>query len=145
MFKLYPNFERDRPVQDALRTRTSHVSFRLHEFPGTKCPGLRGSSIKLMRDEVRPRDLMIGPRDTEAMSLGTHRWKAWAWSKQRYVITSKPRGLMWWVQVETARGAFLKRTIRWVEHRRCFKWSADLAQDKQEIHMGHLDHAGTEG
>ena len=30
-------------TQDALRTRTSHVSFRLHAFPGTTCPGLCGS------------------------------------------------------------------------------------------------------
>ena len=29
--------------QDAFRTRTSRVSFRLHAIPGTACPGLYGS------------------------------------------------------------------------------------------------------
>ena len=60
-FKLYRNFEGNRPANslrrtchslpspsvtpDALRTRTSHVSFPLHAIPGTTCPGLCGSSM----------------------------------------------------------------------------------------------------
>ena len=48
-FKLYQNFEGNNPspsaTPDGLRTRTSHVSFPLHAFPGTACPGPCGSSM----------------------------------------------------------------------------------------------------
>ena len=40
---------------------------------------------------------------------------------------------------------FLKRTIRWVEHRRCCTWTADQAQAEQAIHMCDLDRARTKG
>ena len=34
-------------TRDALRTRTSHVFFPLHAFPGTTCPRQCGSSMRL--------------------------------------------------------------------------------------------------
>ena len=37
---------------------------------------------------------------------------------------------------------FLKRTIRWVEHKRSITWSADPTQAEQPVHMC-LDRAGT--
>ena len=68
MFRLYPNFEGNRPAQDALRTRSSHVSFRLHEFPGNNMSRATWQLNQADVNEVRPRDLMTGPRDPEAMS-----------------------------------------------------------------------------
>ena len=40
---------------------------------------------------------------------------------------------------------FLKRTIRWLEHKRCFTCSADPAQAEQAIYMRDLDRAQTKG
>ena len=49
MFKLHQkNVERNRPANSPQRTMSFtsfHVSFRLHAFPGTTCPGLCGSSV----------------------------------------------------------------------------------------------------
>ena len=38
---------------------------------------------------------------------------------------------------------FLKRTVRWVKHKRCFTWSGDPAQAQQATHMCDLDRAVT--
>ena len=40
-------------------------------------------------------------------------------------------------------GRHVKRTTRWVEHKRCFTWTAGPAQAGQAIHMCDLDRAGT--
>ena len=40
-------------------------------------------------------------------------------------------------------GFFLKPTIRWNGHKRCFRWSGDPAQAKRAIQMCECDRAGT--
>ena len=56
---------------------------------------------------------------------------------------SKPRGVVG--PGRDSEGRFLKRAIRWVEHKRCFTWSGDPAQNEQAIHMCDLDRGGTKG
>ena len=45
-------------------------------------------------------------RFTVTTSSWNHLWMGWARSKQRYVTISRPRGLLSWVQAETAKSAF---------------------------------------
>ena len=40
-------------------------------------------------------------------------------------------------------GRSLKQTVRWVEHKRCCRWTADPAQAEQAIHMCDLDRVET--
>ena len=90
-------------------------------------PGRASSS----RREVRPRGLMIGPRDPSAISCGSISGRVD--QGRHYTVKS----------LRDCEGAalgrrLLKRVECQVELERCFTWSAGLAQAGQSMHMSHV-------
>ena len=63
----------------------------------------------------------------------------WARSKQRHVTIFETKRLAVVGPGRDIEERHPRRTISWVEHKRCFTWSADPAQAEQAIHMCDLE------